>query len=257
MEQGQSNVACRVEAVQAGEHVVPAAGSDADAVAVVDVLRQRIDALEALLAKSAAGEQAPPDRQFEPELDVYENDREFLILATVPGAEPQQIRIEATRHTVTLSADIAAMPNAATNSSDPAHKRHRRSRHADHDRYHFVYTLHAAILPEAARAAFRNGIVEIRLFKEQNSVVSAAVPVLLDEDASFAHSSPSHPHALPVGGPLQQSAREGSPGQKLGASYAANPSEDHATKAQSVGEQSAPGQRHTRADRLRTAESGV
>jgi len=222
---------------------------------VQDLLR-RIGAMEETLMKRIAPEpKAEAELQFEPDLDVYENDREFLIQAAVPGAEPQQIRIEATPHTITMAADIAGgHPVADGQDAAPDGKRHRRSRHAGHDRYHFVYTLHVAIRPETARAAFRNGIVEIHLDKVLSAPVSVAVPVTLADGA--VNSRPRGEAVVFQSAITIAHSREGSPGQKLGASYAANAGEDHASKAQSVGEQIVPGQATGRQDNIRTSESG-
>ncbi len=238
-----------------------AAGTEAASETVpsapIEELRRRINALEERLSRRPAAEpDAVPEQQFEPDLDVYENDREFLIHAAVPGAEPEQIRIEATSHTVTLAADIAGAPqDTAAHSAWQNGKRHRRSRHAGHDHYHLVYTFHVAIRPERARAAFRNGIVEIHLEKALGAPESVAVPVLLSGD--LLSGRPPVEAVVRRGiSPMAVHTREGSPGQKMGAAYAANAGEDHTSKAQSVGEQGESGRTVGMSDRLRTSESG-
>src|SRR5207248_705247 len=113
--------------------------------------------------------------------------------------------------------------------------RHRRSRRSEHDRYHFVYTLYSAIMPEAARASFRHGIVEIHLPKARMAPMPIVVSLDLHDDSSLplGHAESVSIHGA---GAVVFSAHEGSPGQKLGAAYVPNAGEDHTTKARSIGE---------------------
>lgn len=212
-----------------------------DPVVELHDLHRRLDTLAARLMWLASGHNGePPPADVEPEMDIYENDREFLIHAAMPGAAPQNIRVDATAHTLTLSAET---PPVRPDTGDAASgtKRHRRSRYSEHERYHCVYTLHTAIHPDAVRATFRHGIVEIHLPKAQVSSNAVSVPVILHEEG--AAGRPSQPDSAPIA--MTQvvvvTEREGNPSRKLGAAYAPNAGEDHATKAQSIGEQPAQG----------------
>lgn len=234
----------------------PDARETVDPQAEITDLRRRLDALMVrLAAQSAAIFGGANAAVVEPEMDVYENDQAFLIRAAVPGASPEAIRVEAMPHTVTLSAETPARRSLET--SGGAHSnvtRHRRSRHADLDRYHFVYVLQAPIVPELARAAFRHGIVEIHLPKASLASPAVTVPISFQDDYSLGQTLTT-PAAAPSSHVLVVSAREGSPGQKLGASYVPSPGEDHTAKAQSIGEQPVPGRpAPSPSDRLRTAE---
>ena len=110
-----------------------------------------------------------------------------------------------------------------------------------------MYTLHSAVLPESVRAVFRHGIVEIHLPKVRTQQMFVTVPVVLHDDASALNELPSRLVGLPT--PATEivvvSAHEGSPRHKLGAAYAPNAGEDHAAKAQSVGESRVPGRATT------------
>ncbi len=240
----------------AQETAAPEAHADAGANPDLADLQRRIEVLEELLAGRSPDERpARPQLQFEPDLDVFENDREFLIHAAVPGAEPGHIHVEATPHTVTLTADIVRSPDReAPDGASPTGRRHRRSRHADHDRYHVVYTLHSEVLPDAARATVRNGIVEIHLVKAQSAQAFVPVPVSLFDD-SHGSASRSDAAGRRSADSAAPSAREGSPRHKMGAAYASNPGEDHTSKAVSVGEQIAPGRMPARADQVRTIDA--
>jgi HSP20 family molecular chaperone IbpA len=225
----------------------------ADPVIELHEIYRRLDALVARLTERSGGVASSSRAEIEPDMDVYENDREFLIQAAVPGVPPDKIRIEVTPHTLTLSAET--MQSRSGDSDIPVGtKRHRRSVQAEHERYHFVYTLHAAVMPEASRAIFRHGIVDIHLRKAHTAPISVSVPVLLHEDM-LDQISLGLDNALSCDA-LVITAREGSPRQKLGAAYVPNAGEDHIAKAQSTGERPAPGRAVTPSvDRLRTPEN--
>jgi HSP20 family protein len=207
-----------------------------NALAEIDEIRRRFDLLavrltEQLPTATAASEGAGS----EPEMDVYENDQEFLIHAAVPGATPQSIRVEATPHSVILTAETpAGLPNTVAGHGEL--KRHRRSRHSGHDHYHFVYTLHAPVAPQAVRALFRHGIVEIHLPKVHSAYTAVAVPIILHQDSAGPASPHGEPYGMPGTDVAVVAAHEGSPGRKLGAAYVPSANEDHATKARSIGE---------------------
>ena len=206
-------------------------------------IRSKLDALIARLlpdVKPNADERS--GHGLEPDMDVYENDVEFLIHAAVPGAAPDKIRIDATAHTITLTAKTSAPTEADSASTDaPSARRHRRSRHSDHDRFHFLYTLHTAIAPELAHAVFRHGIVEVHLPKAHSEPLSMQVPLTVysasqvTETLASGSAAPDNSRAIII------TSHEGSPRHKLGAAYSPNPGEDHTAKAQSVGERSRTG----------------
>ena len=156
--------------------------------------------------------------------------------------------MRATTHSVTLAAEtLRAKHNGEPLSDLPETKRHRRSRHSDHDRYHFVYTLHSPIVPQVARATFRDGIVELHLPKANSDLFSVSVPVTI-----FANSAHAAQAAVHTRGGATAPGREGSPKQKMGAAYSICPSEDHAAKAQSIGERIMPGHSGPRRDQNRS-----
>ena len=226
-----------------------------DAIREVEELRRRLDVLGSLLAPGLGALERPAiPAHLEPDLDVYENDYEFLIQAAIPGAAPEEIQIEATAHTITLTAETmrARQPNPPADAAGA--KRHRRSRHADHDRFHFVYTLHALIVPAAVRAVFRNGIVEIHLPKAAPAAQAVAVPVALAE-GGMAHGRGTDglgPRPITA---VARVISEGNPAYKLGHAYTSNAGEDHTAKAQSIGEQMAPGRAAVRSDRARAGDA--
>jgi HSP20 family protein len=216
-------------------------------------LQRRLDALVARLMGRSGVVARLPRAEVEPEMDIFENDDEFLIEAAVPGVPADKIHIDVTSHTITLSAETL---HSRTGDSDrsSAVKRHRRSRYSDHERYYCVYTLDAAIIPGAVRAFFRHGIVDIRLPKVHTAPLSVSVPILLQ--GNTPHHIPTRLENVLSVEAVVITAREGSPGQKLGAAYVSNAGEDHTAKAQSTGERPSPARAAAPlADRLRTAEN--
>jgi HSP20 family molecular chaperone IbpA len=209
-------------------------------------LYQRMAVIAARLSETIASESESADHSgVEPEMDIYENEQEFLIHAALPGVSPHAIRIETTAHTVTLSAESPIVPPSAPNAEGASPKRHRRSRYAGQERYHFVYTLYAAISPEAARAQFRHGMVEIRLPKVHSVLRAVSIPLRMAEEGTHSHAVASvaqisPPYELPAVSPLPVHQREGNPTNKMGMAYVPSAGEDHTAKAQSVGEASLP-----------------
>lgn len=212
----------------------------------LDDLHQRVAVLAARLSETIASESESADRPgVEPEMDIYENEQEFLIHAALPGVSPHAIRIETTAHTVTLFAESPFVQQPAPIAEASPPKRHRRSRYAGQERYHFVYTLYTAISPEAAGAQFRHGMVEIHLPKVRSIPRAVNIPLRMAEEGMHSHAVTSStqispPYELPSVSPLPVHPREGNPSNKMGMAYVPSAGEDHTAKAQSIGESSQP-----------------
>lgn len=211
----------------------------------LESLHHRLSAMtERLLGTIAPDGEGAGSAHVEPDMDIYENDQEFLIHAALPGVAPHAIRIETTAHTVTLSAERPITQQSVEQAAS-SQRRHRRSRYAGQERFHFVYTLHAAIVPEMARAEFRHGMVEIHLPKVRSAPRSVSIPVHLYQEAAYSHAvaSPaqiSPPYDLPSVSPLPVHSREGNPTSKMGLAYVPSAGEDHTSKAQSTGDYRPP-----------------
>lgn len=132
----------------------------------------------------------------EPDVDIYENDSEYVIHAALPGIEPQDIKVEATEDSIMVTAEnrspFSTTPNMSgqngqtgtqmggtasplssnagqgqQNPQSNNYTQHRQSRYASQSRYEFAYTLPTEIKPEEVRANFRNGRLELTLPKRQ------------------------------------------------------------------------------------------
>jgi len=124
----------------------------------------------------------------EPDVDVFENDSEFIIHAALPGIKPEDIRIEATGDTIVLSAESKSpfengngdgrqsrqnqQGAQGTLGTQAPHTQHRQSRYFSQRRFEFAYTLPEEIKPNEARADFNHGRLELHLPKMENRAIT-------------------------------------------------------------------------------------
>jgi len=153
----------------------------------------------------------------EPDVDIYENDTEFVIHAFLPGVNQNDIQVNATENTISLSAETRspfenenqqtggatgsqttgggqqtnASPSGSQNQPGQAasqnqntqqgqntpYTQHRQSRYSRYNRYQFSYTLPEEINPNEVRAQFRNGRLELNLPKMQKAQQAGAVRI--------------------------------------------------------------------------------
>ena len=171
-------------------------------------------------------------RGMEPDVDIFENEHEFLLYVALPGVNPYEIDVQANEATLTLTADIQKPLVGLLDTEYTTH--HRRSRRSGHHRYHFAYRLPTDIRPEEIRANFRHGLLEMHLPKRQTTLGKPySVPIDVEgmppaqaiaSDLSTSYTMQSPPQM-----------REGTPGQKMGAAYTPTSSEDHVAKSHSAG----------------------
>jgi len=140
----------------------------------------------------------------EPDVDIYENDQEYVIHAALPGVDPKDIHLEATEDSITLTAETRSpfegegqegaqagqsqsgattgqtgmtgqagttgqTQSAGTGgqSQQGNYTQHRQSRYSSMSRFQFSYTLPSEIDPNSVQANFRNGRLELHLPKAQ------------------------------------------------------------------------------------------
>ena len=148
----------------------------------------------------------------EPDVDIYENDSEFIIHAFLPGVNQDDIQVHATDSSISLSAETRSPfenqdqqpdcgPQATGNTGDgqqgtakasqdqnAPHTQHRQSRYSRYNRYQFAYTLPEEIKPNEVKAQFRNGRLELHLPKmhraQQTGVVR--IPITGETTAAIA-----------------------------------------------------------------------
>ncbi|RLG52223.1 MAG: Hsp20/alpha crystallin family protein [Thermoproteota archaeon] len=97
----------------------------------------------------------------QPLADVYETDRDIVVVVEVPGVDKKDVKINATENAVEIRAE------SAREEEERGATWHRRER-----RYIGFYrriSLPAKVDPRRAKARFRNGVLEIRLPKVEEA----------------------------------------------------------------------------------------
>jgi HSP20 family molecular chaperone IbpA len=104
-----------------------------------------------LAGASAAA--TPPAWRATPELDLYEGERELLVLLNVPGASPESINVQVIGNELSVRAEQAA------------------ASYADVARVAFErrFELPAEVDGSSATAELRNGVLEVRLQKSASA----------------------------------------------------------------------------------------
>lgn len=175
----------------------------------------------------------------EPDVDIFENEREFLLYVALPGIHPLKIDLKATETTLTLTAEIQD-PFANLPETESYPTQHRRSRRSRNLHFHFAYRLPTDIRPDEIRASFRHGLLELHLPKRQMTVGKPlSVPIDV-EGLSSGQAVTTDLSSYPLQPPPRM--HEGAPTHKMGSAYTPSSSEDHTSKAHAVGErtESAP-----------------
>jgi HSP20 family protein len=80
-----------------------------------------------------------------PEVEVVERDDEVWVVADLPGAQKEGIDVKVTERTVTIKAQ-------------------------DGRKYYGEVELPAEVVPESAKATYKNGVLEVRLKKKEKGV---------------------------------------------------------------------------------------
>jgi HSP20 family molecular chaperone IbpA len=167
----------------------------------------------------------------EPEVDIYETDKEYTLQAALPGVNQNDMHIEATENSIRLTAEShwgsemqpsqgssqqagasqsgqqpapqGGTPGSSTQPSGtqpPAQPpiQHRQSRYSRQSRFQFAYTLPEEIDPNAVRANFRNGMLELHLPKAQpQTSQSVSVPITAGEEGAQNPPAVSSPPTQP------------------------------------------------------------
>jgi len=147
----------------------------------------------------------------EPDMDIYEDNNEFIIHAFLPGVNQEDIQVHATDNSISLFAETrppfenqnqqtsgaTGMQATGTtgdgqktgggqsnqqNQGNPQtqnapHTQHRQSRYSRYNRFQFAYTLPEEIKPNEVKAQFRNGRLELHLPKLQRAQQTGAVRI--------------------------------------------------------------------------------
>lgn len=94
----------------------------------------------------------------EPAIDIYETGEEVVVVANLPGAGKEDIRVEATESALEIKAEAKAQP-----AKDVTY--HRRERPAQG--YARMVELPCKVEPAGAKASYSEGVLEVRLPKKE------------------------------------------------------------------------------------------
>lgn len=98
------------------------------------------------------------DYAFVPPVDLYETVGEFVLLCYLPGMNQQEIQVEVTGDTVSISGERkSAIPEAEGITIHQIH--------GAYGRFNVAYTLPLPIQGDAVKATYENGVLELHLPK--------------------------------------------------------------------------------------------
>ena len=136
----------------------------------------------------------------EPDVDVYDNDKEYIVHAALPGCRPEDINLQATGDSVMLSCEYRS-PFESQDQKDNGQNQQagptpmRQGRFSATGRYEFSYTFPDEIDPNQISAEFKNGRLELNIPKVQ--VEGRGKPI----NIPIQGASTSQPSIAPGKGP--------------------------------------------------------
>ncbi len=98
-------------------------------------------------------------REIEPECDLRETDKEFILEVAVPGLSKDDITINVTEDSIQLSGE------RKVEEEKPDEKYHLRQR--SYGSFKVAYSLPSDVKPDEVKATYKNGILEVRMPKAE------------------------------------------------------------------------------------------
>lgn len=94
-----------------------------------------------------------------PDVDLRETDNEFVLSATLPGMEKDDIGIDVTNDSITISGE------RKTEQEKPGERYHVREQ--SYGSFNICYTLPSDVKPEDVKASYKNGVLEVTMPKAE------------------------------------------------------------------------------------------
>lgn len=94
-----------------------------------------------------------------PDVDLKETEKEFVVSAAIPGMEKDEINVDVTKNSITISGERKA-------EEERPGERYI-SRQQTYGSFNVCYDLPAEVKPEDVKATYRNGILEVVIPKAQ------------------------------------------------------------------------------------------
>ena len=98
---------------------------------------------------------------WEPSVDMYETDKDLVVVAEVPGMRPEDLNVNVRHNVLTLAGRTSEERDEETATY---HRRERRW-----GSFHRSFQLPAEVDAEKARAEYRNGVLEVHLPKVEDA----------------------------------------------------------------------------------------
>ncbi len=98
---------------------------------------------------------------WEPAVEVYETDQEVVVRAEVPGVDPKSLAVTVQDNTVCIEAE-------AKEEQEERGRTYLR-RELRYGRFQRTVALPAEVQAEAAKASYRNGVLEVRVPKSERA----------------------------------------------------------------------------------------
>lgn len=98
-------------------------------------------------------------RSWQPAVDMYEDDKEIIVKAEIPGVEPKDVDITVTADSISLKGELKEETERREDGYIRAERRF--------GQFYRTLPLPAEVKPEEAQATFKNGVLEVRMPKAQ------------------------------------------------------------------------------------------
>lgn len=98
-------------------------------------------------------------RELEPEVDLRETEKDFILSAAIPGMSKEDIDINVTDDRITISGE------RKTEEEKPDERIHVRQQ--SYGRFEISYVLPAEVKPSQVQATYKNGVLEVHLPKAE------------------------------------------------------------------------------------------
>ncbi|MER3456101.1 MAG: molecular chaperone [Thermus sp.] len=98
---------------------------------------------------------------WEPAVEVYETDHEVVVRAELPGVDPKSVNVTVQDNTLTVEAE-------AREEQEERGRNYLR-RELRYGQFSRTVALPAEVKPDAAKATFRNGLLEVRVPKSERA----------------------------------------------------------------------------------------
>ncbi|MFQ3549527.1 MAG: Hsp20/alpha crystallin family protein [Armatimonadota bacterium] len=99
------------------------------------------------------------EKRFKPEVDLKETEKEFILEASIPGMDKDDINIDVTRDSITISGE------KRSEEEKPGEKYHIKQQSSGS--FSVYYTFPGGIKPDETKATYKDGVLTVELPKAE------------------------------------------------------------------------------------------